>query len=129
MEVDPLVQTTTTTRTATTETKLVPVATPFPDTRLSVGYVYSEEMLAHRNLFDYPKKSNASEDEETQNTESNHPETPGRLTSIYQILLTAGLLQRMKRLPIRTVHKNEVMLVHTEDLWDKVEAIQGDTSE
>lgn len=119
MEVDSVIRTT---RTVTTETKLVPVANPFPDKRLSVGYVYSEEMLAHRNLFD-----NNAEAIEKDN-KNNHPETPGRLTSIHQILAQEGLLQRMKRLPIRRVHKNEVMLVHSEDLWEKVEAIKGNAS-
>lgn len=54
-----------------------------------------------------------------------HPEKPQRITCIRAILAQNGLLQRMKRIPVRLVRRNEVMLVHTLDLVEKVQALEG----
>jgi hypothetical protein len=115
---------------ARVEARTAPVAKTFPDTRPTVGYVWSEEMLAHRNLFDDKEKKEKhdmrDDDEPSDREKYQHPEAPARLQSIYQILEQNGLLARMKHLPIRTVRKDEVMLTHTEDLWEKVMAIEGE---
>jgi hypothetical protein len=88
-----------------------------PDKRFTVGYVWSADMLAHRNLFDDGK--------ETDEDENPHPEVPGRIEAIYRAFAANGLLRQMKQLPIRPVRREEVMLVHSVDLWEKVLAIQG----
>lgn len=78
--------------------------------RQHVGYVYSEEMLYHA----------AS----TEQDEDQHPEHPHRITRIYAALLNAGYIGMMKELPIRPCIAEEVLLVHSEDLWEKVIAIK-----
>lgn len=79
----------------------LPLHTP----EFTVGYVYSAEMLAHHHP-------------------SGHPEKPERISRIWEAFIRARLLPKMKRLTIRPVQKYEALLVHTEDLWNKVEEFQ-----
>ncbi|KAF8630632.1 hypothetical protein AX15_002783 [Amanita polypyramis BW_CC] len=72
---------------------------------LSVGYVYAAEMTAHFSP-------------------AGHPECPDRIVSIYHTLVVAHYTPKMKWLPIRPVLRDEALLVHSEDHWDKVLAIQ-----
>ncbi len=70
-----------------------------------VGYVYSAEM--------------------SQNfCPRGHPECPDRLLHIWDALRGAQLHTQMRCLPIRQVKREEAMLVHSEDHWNKVESIQ-----
>lgn len=71
----------------------------------TVGYVYSAEMTSHF-------------------CPSGHPEQPERISSIYDIIVKSRCLEKMQAIPIRTVRKEEALLVHSEDHWDKVQAIQ-----
>lgn len=71
-----------------------------------VGYVYDDRMLMHACM-----------------APDGHPEQPARLTRVHDALLTGDVLNKMKRLPIREVERDEVLLVHSETLWDKVMAI------
>ena len=73
----------------------------------TVGYVYSSEMTMHLKLGDDP-----------------HPEQPLRIVRIWKILVEKEYTKKMFWLPIRTVRREEALLVHTEDHWDKVQAIQ-----
>jgi acetoin utilization deacetylase AcuC-like enzyme len=57
-----------------------------------------------------------------------HPEKPKRIMRIHKALSAARLLQRMEQIPMRPVRRNEVMLIHTKDLVDKVEALQSKLS-
>ncbi|KAF9501558.1 hypothetical protein BDN71DRAFT_1501269 [Pleurotus eryngii] len=70
-----------------------------------VGYVYSAEMSQHF----CPR---------------GHPECPDRLLHIWDALRAAQLHTQMQCLPIRQVKREEAMLVHSEDHWNKVESIQ-----
>ncbi|KDQ28087.1 hypothetical protein PLEOSDRAFT_1041421 [Pleurotus ostreatus PC15] len=70
-----------------------------------VGYVYSAEMSQHF----CPR---------------GHPECPDRLLHIWDALRAAQLHTQMRCLPIRQVKREEAMLVHSEDHWNKVESIQ-----
>lgn len=70
-----------------------------------VGYVYSEEMLLHASIH-------------------GHPEAPERISVIKHELEETRLLKKMIQIPIRHAKRSEVLLVHSADLWDKVEAIQ-----
>ncbi|KAF4563367.1 Histone deacetylase hda1 [Pleurotus pulmonarius] len=70
-----------------------------------VGYVYSAEMSQHF----CPR---------------GHPECPDRLLHIWDALRGAQLHTQMRCLPIRQVKREEAMLVHSEDHWNKVESIQ-----
>ena len=71
----------------------------------TVGCVYSSEMTSHF-------------------TPHGHPEQPARISRIWQTLVHGRYTKKMKWLPIRAVRKEEVLLVHSEDHWDKVQAIQ-----
>jgi histone deacetylase 6 len=53
-----------------------------------------------------------------------HPEAPARISRIWEAIVSAHYHLKMKCLPIRPVHKDEALLVHTEDHWDKVQTIQ-----
>ena len=72
-----------------------------------VGYVYDSRMLMHSCL-------------------SGHPEQPSRIRNIHDTLKNAGLLSKMKKLPIREAERDEILLVHSEHLWDKVMAISSE---
>ncbi|THV08047.1 histone deacetylase clr3 [Dendrothele bispora CBS 962.96] len=85
-----------------------PSSAPLPSSNtsdLSVGYVYSSEMTVHFNP-------------------SGHNECPERISEIWKALVDAKCNTKMQWLPIRPVNKAEIMLVHSEDHWNKVEAIQ-----
>ncbi|KIK09100.1 hypothetical protein K443DRAFT_671597 [Laccaria amethystina LaAM-08-1] len=78
---------------------------PFKHPDYTVGYVYSTEMMAHFSP-------------------QGHPERPARIDRIWNTLQNDQLTQKMKWLPIRPVRKEEALLVHSDDHWDKVIAIQ-----
>lgn len=71
-----------------------------------VGYVYDSRMLMHSCL-------------------SGHPEQPARISNIHNLLKDEGLLSKMRKLPIREAERDEILLVHSEHLWDKVMAISS----
>ncbi|KAF8806401.1 histone deacetylase complex protein [Phlegmacium glaucopus] len=71
----------------------------------TVGYIYSSEMMSHFSPH-------------------GHPEQPARIQQIWQTLVRDQLTKKMKWLPIREVRRDEALLVHSEDHWDKVIAIQ-----
>jgi hypothetical protein len=54
-----------------------------------------------------------------------HPESPARIKMIYETLKQNGFLNKLGNIRVRPVEKHEAMLVHSEDHWDKVEAIQS----
>ena len=80
---------------------------PIKPQEFTVGFVYSTEMMIH---FD----------------PNGHPEQPERISRIHDALEEANCLSKMKRLPIRPVRKEESLLVHSEDHWDKVRDIQSE---
>lgn len=76
---------------------------PLP--QYTVGYVYSSEMLLHSSL-------------------TGHPEQPERISRIRKAIQNEELLDKMKQIRIRPVYREEALLVHTQEHWDKVLAIQ-----
>ncbi|KDQ21359.1 hypothetical protein BOTBODRAFT_25795 [Botryobasidium botryosum FD-172 SS1] len=74
------------------------------------GYVYDVQMMLHQHP-------------------TGHPEDPQRIIRIFEAIKLNGCIDKMKRLPIRRVRRDEAMLVHTEDHCNKVEAIQHMTAE
>jgi histone deacetylase 6 len=80
---------------------------PLHLSELTVGYVYSTEMMQHFST-----------------SPQGHPEQPARIVRIMQAIRAAHYHDKMKRLPIRPVRRDEALLVHSEDHWDKVQAIQ-----
>ncbi|KAF8590865.1 histone deacetylase complex protein [Ramaria rubella] len=77
----------------------------------STGYVYDSRMLDHWPTI------------EPDEPEFPHPEQPARISKIYSALRTAMCFKRMRKIATRALEKHEAMLVHSEDHWDKVEAI------
>jgi histone deacetylase 6 len=73
--------------------------------QFTVGYVYAAEMMEHLSMH-------------------GHPEKPERIARILSAIVAEHLHTRMKRIPIRPVKREEALLVHSEDHWDKVIAIK-----
>ncbi|KAG9049554.1 Histone deacetylase hda1 [Tulasnella sp. UAMH 9824] len=82
-----------------------------------VGYVYDTRMMQHTEVRD------PNDDEDDVDSESHHPEQPRRIECIDKKLEEAGCLDLMTKLAIRHLRKDEALLVHSEDHWQKVEAI------
>lgn len=97
----------------------------FPKSR-KTGYVYDVRMMLHAP-FRYRVDENDNFlddgfdeiDPETHHRRS-HPEEPRRISKIFERLKKRSLIARMVELPCREVEPREVMLVHTERLWDTV---------
>lgn len=83
-----------------------PSSVPLHPAAYTVGFVYSTEMMSHFSP-------------------TGHPETPERISYIYNALTTNRYISKMKLIPIRPVIREEALLVHSEDHWDKVQAIKG----
>lgn len=49
-----------------------------------------------------------------------HPEEPMRIYRIYRKLAEWGLIPRMRKLEYEEVTQEQVLQVHTQELWDKV---------
>ncbi|KAF7315593.1 hypothetical protein MIND_00074700 [Mycena indigotica] len=86
-----------------------PASVPLLHPNTDIGFVYSAEMMSHNPRY-------------TPNQD--HPELPDRISAIWDELTRNHLTNKGKRIPIRPVSKPEALLVHSEDLWDKVEALQ-----
>lgn len=78
---------------------------PFKYPDFTVGYVYSSEMMSHFSPH-------------------GHPEQPLRIQRIWMALKLGQLTEKMKWIPIREVRREETLLVHSEDHWSKVIALQ-----
>jgi histone deacetylase 6 len=78
------------------------------------GLVYSSVMMLHA------VPSYLDESEEGKDIEA-HPERPKRISSIFDTLKKAGCVARMKRIPIRDVKMEEVMLIHQRGMWEGVQ--------
>ncbi|THH11513.1 hypothetical protein EW146_g8016 [Bondarzewia mesenterica] len=72
----------------------------------TVGYVYDAEMMLH-------------------SSEQIHPEQPERISRIYQLLTDNKCIEKMKRIRIRRVRREEVLLVHSEMHWNSVLKLQS----
>lgn len=71
-----------------------------------VGYCYDPRMRGHKNL------------------SYDHPEQPARITSIFETLESSGCTSRMIVLPARKVSEDEVALVHSRNVWERVNEIE-----
>lgn len=103
------------------------IPTNFPDSVLQHGpgmlqtsqarprtaYIYDPVMMNHR------PGALASD--------PNHPEAPGRIKAIFDILVDNLLIPRMLPLTSRWATKSEILLIHSEEHWEKVEKLKGTT--
>jgi len=71
-----------------------------------VGYCYDPRMKEHKHLI------------------YDHPEQPARITSIFETLEHSGCTSRMIGLPAREASEDEVTLVHSRNVWERVNEIQ-----
>ncbi|CAL1706955.1 unnamed protein product [Somion occarium] len=113
MEVDGLdLLVTSTTHAETTvvvsETDNLPSSTRFA--AYNVGYVYDPRMMLH-------------------SCSTGHQEDPDRISRIFDTLKAGGCIAQMVPIPIREIRREEVLLVHSESLWDKVMAISSMTEQ
>ncbi|KAK7692723.1 hypothetical protein QCA50_004356 [Cerrena zonata] len=76
----------------------------------AVGYVYDPRMMLH-------------------SCASGHQEDPERISRIFDMLKTSGCIAQMVPIAIREVRRQEVLLVHSEALWDKVMYIASMTEQ
>ena len=67
------------------------------------GLVYDERFLLHRAPYD-------------------HPEHPGRLSAIWNRVVSEGLVPRCRRIPAREATRQELLTIHTEEHIDRVAA-------
>ncbi|KAH7339941.1 histone deacetylase complex protein [Rhizoctonia solani] len=91
---------------------------PIPHHLLRTGYCYDPAMTLH-----------TQQGVDPDDPDEHHPEKPQRITCIRAILAINGLLQRMHQIPVRLARTNEIMLVHTKDLVDKVAGLESMTDE
>ncbi|KAH8116654.1 histone deacetylase clr3 [Phellopilus nigrolimitatus] len=96
---------------ATSRASSLPVGLDAAAPRARFGYVFDERMMLHAPLA------------------GAHPEAPARIVGVHSRLREAGCLARMKLIPIRSARKMEVLLVHSEDHWEKVMMIAAMTPE
>ena len=69
----------------------------------ATGLVYDERFLLHRAAYE-------------------HPEHPGRLTAIWNRLVSDRLVPRCRRIPAREATRQELLAIHTEEHIDRVAA-------
>ena len=69
----------------------------------ATGLVYDERFLLHRSV-------------------DEHPEHPGRLSAIWNRLVSDRLVPRCRRIPAREATRDELLAVHTEEHIDRVAA-------
>jgi histone deacetylase 6 len=97
----------------------------FPPSR-KTGVVYDAQMMLHAPLnynpdLDWEEMSDADDDKYYL---AWHPEDPRRIQKIYDQLQEQGLTKQMLQLPCPTVSVSDVLLVHSEALYNKVEKTQ-----
>ncbi|KAJ9125473.1 hypothetical protein QFC22_000434 [Naganishia vaughanmartiniae] len=100
----------------------------FPPSR-KTGVVYDAQMMLHAPLhydaeIDWENSSTSDVDQPL----SWHPEDPRRIQRIYDQLQQEGLTKQMLQLPCPPVSISDILLVHSEALWHKVEKTQYETN-
>ena len=53
-----------------------------------------------------------------------HPEQPARISRIFETLENSGCTSRMVALPVREVSEDEVTLVHSRKVWERVNELE-----
>ncbi|RKP27178.1 hypothetical protein SYNPS1DRAFT_13076 [Syncephalis pseudoplumigaleata] len=79
---------------------------------LKTGLVYDARMFSHRDVFNYGDDA------------YEHPESPDRMTAIYDQLKTRNLLDRCIRVPARLATEAEIRLFHEAEHYARIEKLQ-----
>jgi len=90
---------------------------PSPARIYRTGYIYDPLMMLHCPDGYTPTSDDAQNGD-------NHPEEPMRIKRIYSRLSEHGLIKRMKKLDFQEVTFEQVMTVHSEGHWDKVQGTE-----
>ena len=110
----------------TAESRLPPREIEAFPTSKKTGVIYDAQMMLHAPLNYNPDLDweESQLDESEANHLAWHPEDPRRIQRIYDQLQEQGLTKQMLPLPCPTVSVSDVLLVHSEALWHKVEKTQ-----
>ena len=99
------------------DSRLVRAASP--PRMVRTGYVYDPLMMLH-----CPDGYTPTSDDIMDSAEG-HPEEPMRIKRIFSRLAESGLIKRMKKLDFSQVTFEQVLLVHSEDHWNKVQGTES----
>ena len=100
---------------------LLPMTRPSSPARMvRTGYIYDPLMMLHCQDGYTPTADHI------QDAGDGHPEEPMRIKRIFARLAESGLVKRMKRLEFAQVTYDQVLLVHTEDHWNKVQGTESE---
>ncbi|OCF43376.1 histone deacetylase 6/10 [Kwoniella heveanensis CBS 569] len=83
------------------------------------GYIYDPMMMLHCQDGYTPTADDVLDNGE------GHPEEPMRIKRIFGRLAEQGLIKRMRKLEFDEVTMEQVMLVHSEELWYKVQGTEN----
>jgi hypothetical protein len=86
------------------------------------GYIYDPLMMLHCQDGYTPTSDDIID------TGDGHPEEPMRIKRIFTRLTESGLIKRMKKLEGAEVTFEQVVLVHSEEHWWKVQGTEGESS-
>lgn len=90
-----------------------------PAKMVRTGYIYDPLMMLHCHDGYQPTADNVV------HSVDGHPEEPMRIKRIFSRLAESGLIKRMKKLDFSQVTLEQVLLVHTEDHWNKVQGTES----
>lgn len=93
-----------------------------PQRIFRTGYIFDHLMMLHCQDGYTPTADTVLSDA------GGHPEEPMRIKRIFSRLADQGLIKRMKRLNFSQVTMDQILLVHTEDHWNKVQGTESENS-
>lgn len=114
-----------------------PPLSTYPPSNLT-GLVYDTRMMMHAPLGWKPTNGDSDSDDELDEEtglpkmSTSHPEEPRRIQRIYEKLREAGLTDdktRVRKLPCPEAKKEEISLVHSEEVWDLTESTKDMSDE
>lgn len=91
-----------------------------PQRIFRTGYVFDHLMMLHCQDGYTPTADSVLSDA------GGHPEEPMRIKRIFSRLADQGLIKRMKRLNFSQVTMDQILLVHTEEHWNKVQGTESE---
>jgi hypothetical protein len=97
----------------------IPAPAQAQPTIARTGYVFDPMMMLHCQDGYVPTA------DDTVEGGSGHPEEPMRIRRIFNRLADQGLVKRMKQLTFGQVTMEEILLVHSEDHWNKVQGTES----
>ncbi|KAI9595991.1 hypothetical protein BDF19DRAFT_439295 [Syncephalis fuscata] len=100
--------------------------TPMKD---MTSLIYDARMFCHKNVFNYKDSDSDEDDSDDSDNDENsdddyqHPETPERMTAIYDRLKESGLLDQCIRVKARPASAEEIQLFHEPEHYAKIQQL------